>query len=92
LWVLAGLGALLVGAAPRATGLAWALVGWCVLVAFFGELLDLPRWARDLSPFQHVPRLPADDVAWLPLGALAALAAALAGAGLAAVERRDVGS
>jgi ABC-2 type transport system permease protein len=92
LWVLAGLGALLVGAAPRATGLAWALVAWCVVVAFFGELLDLPRWARDLSPFQHVPRLPADDVAWLPLGALAALAAALAGAGLAAVERRDVGS
>lgn len=92
LWVLAGLGALLVGAAPRATGLAWALVGWCVLVAFFGELLDLPRWARDLSPFEHVPRLPADEVTWLPLGVLTALAAALAAAGLAAVERRDVGS
>ena len=62
LWVLAGVAVALVGLAPRAAPLAWAVFAWCALVAFLGQLLDLPRWALDLSPFEHVPSLPAADV------------------------------
>jgi ABC-2 type transport system permease protein len=91
LWVLAGVAVALTGLAPRATPLAWALFAWCALVAFLGRLLDLPQWALDVSPFEHVPALPAVDLDWLPLAALTLVAAALMVAGLAGFRRRDAG-
>jgi ABC-2 type transport system permease protein len=91
LWVLAGFATALAGLAPRATAATWALFAWCALVGFLGSLLGLPQWAMDLSPFQHVPLVPAEPVEWLPLVALTLVAAALAAAGLAGLRRRDAG-
>jgi ABC-2 type transport system permease protein len=56
----------------------------------FGSLLDLPQWLLNLSPFQHVPALPAAPMAWLPIVILSAIAAVLIAAGLAALDRRDI--
>ena len=63
LWVLAGLATALFGVLPRATvAVSWAVSAWCALVGFLGQLLDLPQWAMDVSPFEHVPELPAQGV------------------------------
>lgn len=43
------------------------------------------------SPFTHVPMVPGDDVTVAPLLALTGVAGGLAGAGLVAFRRRDVG-
>jgi ABC-2 type transport system permease protein len=56
----------------------------------FGQLLDLPQWVSDLSPFQHVPQLPAADFTAVPLLVLTMLAVALTAAGLAGLRRRDL--
>jgi ABC-2 type transport system permease protein len=56
----------------------------------FGELLDLPAWARDTSPFQHVPAAPAAGLRVLPLAALAVVAAALTAFGYTTFRRRDL--
>jgi ABC-2 type transport system permease protein len=53
-------------------------------------VFDLPRAALDLSPFTHAPKLPGGDATAAPLW-LAALAAALAAAGIAGLRRRDIG-
>ncbi len=91
LWVLAGLAIALAGLVPRATVAMWALFAWCALAAFLGPLLGLPQWAMDLSPFQHVPLVPADPVEWLPLAALTLVAGALAAVGLVGLRHRDAG-
>jgi len=44
-----------------------------------------------LSPFQHVPAMPADDFALGPLVALTAVAVALSAVGLVGFRRRDAG-
>jgi ABC-2 type transport system permease protein len=44
----------------------------------------------DLSPFEHVPQLPAADFALAPLLWLCAVAAALIAVGLVAFRRRNV--
>ena len=44
----------------------------------------------DISPFTHVPLLPAADLDVVPLIALTAVAAALSAAGLAGLRRRDI--
>jgi ABC-2 type transport system permease protein len=88
-WVLCGLTVALFGLAPRAAALAWAPLAYCFTAAMLGPLLGLPGWMEDLSPYAHVPAVPADPVAAGPLLALTAIAAALTALGLVAYRRRD---
>lgn len=91
LWLLAGLATTLFGLIPRGAMAAWAALIACFVIGLLGQALDLPDWARDLSPFEHVPPLPAADPSLTAPALLAALAAALTAAGLAGFRRRDVG-
>jgi ABC-2 type transport system permease protein len=89
-WVIVGISFALFGLVPRAASAAWAALTACFVVGMFGQLLELPQWVSDVSPFQHVPQLPAADFALAPLLLLTVLAAALTGAGLVGLRRRDV--
>jgi ABC-2 type transport system permease protein len=89
-WVLIGLAVALFGLAPRAVGVAWGVLGASATLSFLGPLLDLPDWALDLSPYEHVPQLPAADFTAAPLLWLSAVAAGLLAIGLVAFRRRDV--
>lgn len=91
LWLLGGLTTALFGFVPRATAAAWAALTACLVVGLLGQALDLPGWARDLSPFEHVPHLPAADPGLAAPVFLAALAAALTTLGLMGFRHRDVG-
>src|SRR5262249_22543958 len=89
-WVLVGVAVVLVGVFPRATVAAWAALGVCFVIGMFGQVLDLPTWVQDVSPFQHVPRYPPADLDLGPLLVLFALAAALTALGIAGLRRRDL--
>ena len=91
-WVLVGLGAAIVGLAPRATVMPWAALAGCFVIGMFGQLLDLAPSIQDLSPFQHVPPYPATDLRARPLLALVAVAAGLTALGLAGLRHRDIGA
>lgn len=90
-WIAGGIAVALFGLLPRRTAASWAAVVLFLLIGQFGPLLQLGDWAMDLSPFTHVPKLPGGDLTAAPMVALSAVAAALAGAGLAGFRRRDVG-
>jgi ABC-2 type transport system permease protein len=90
-WLLVALTTTVVGLAPRAVVLPWVVLGVCFVIGMFGQLLDLPAWIQDLSPFQHVPPYPAADLRALPLTLLVVVAAGLTGLGLAGFRRRDLG-
>ncbi|HKN96851.1 MAG TPA: ABC transporter permease [Pseudonocardiaceae bacterium] len=90
-WVLAGVAVALFGLRPALTGVAWAAVVVCVVLAEFGPSLRFPQWVLDVSPFTHVPRLPGGTLTGTPIGWLLGVAVALAVAGLAGFRRRDLG-
>ena len=89
-WVVVGATVALFGLVPRAASAGWGVLGGCVLLSMLGPLLGLPDWVLDLSPFQHVPQLPAADFSAAPLLALSAVAAALTAVGIVAFRRRDL--
>ena len=70
---------------------AWAVLASCLLLGQIGELLGLPRWVVGLSPYGHLPRLPAESFALRPELALTAIAAALLGLAVWRYRERDVG-
>jgi ABC-2 type transport system permease protein len=90
-WVMAGIGAALFGLLPRLmVGGTWAILGIVLFITTLGEPLQLAQWTLDLSPFAHLPRLPAAAFTATPLAWLAVLALALGAAGLAGFRRRDL--
>jgi ABC-2 type transport system permease protein len=90
--VLLAIGVVLHGVAPRAAMALWGVLAGCFVIGFFKQLLGIPTWVADLSPFEHTPRLPAVGFDAVPLVVLTVVAAGLAAAGLAGFRHRDIGA
>jgi polyether ionophore transport system permease protein len=90
-WVLGALAAALAGAVPRLVALAWGGLAACLLLGQLGQLLSLPGWLLDVSPFQHSGSAPLHSPAPGPLVVLVGVAAVLTGIGAAGLRRRDLG-
>ncbi len=79
------------GLAPRLTiGVGWAGFVVSLLLGQLGDLLNLPQPVRDVSPFSHVPALPAAEATATPLVVAVAVAVAVGAAGTAFFRRRDI--
>jgi ABC-2 type transport system permease protein len=90
--VLAAVAIGLFGLLPRAcVAGAWTALGLVVVIDLFGQVLQLPHWVLDISPFTHAPRLPGGPVSAAPLLWLGLIALACSAAGLAGLRRRDIG-
>ncbi|WP_433398747.1 ABC transporter permease [Streptomyces sp. CA-146814] len=90
LWVTVAVTVLLFGWCPRAASAAWVVPVYAFLVGYLGAILRFPDWTNNLSPFGHVPRLPADQMSWTPVLVLTAVAIGLVLLGLAGFRRRDL--
>ncbi|MEG9247856.1 polyketide antibiotic transporter [Arthrobacter sp. Soc17.1.1.1] len=76
---------------PRWSSAAgWGALAVAVVLAQFGELLGLPGWVQDLSPFRHSSAMPVE--AFHPEGALLMIAVAIAmtAAATRLIRQRDV--
>ena len=56
----------------------------------FGDLLDLPGWVRDLSPFEHQAMAPLESYTWPSAIVLLLVAGLLSAVGQLAFARRDL--
>jgi len=90
LWLMLGLGIFVVGVFPKAVVFCWMYFTYIFVIGFFGELLHMPQWAMNLSPFYHIPQLPLESMRVLPLAILTVAAVALSMCGLVFYRRRDV--
>lgn len=90
-WTVAAVAILLLAVSGR-----WGVAGWGVLVLFgtlgvVGELLGLPGWVTDLSPYAHAPQMPYAGFAWGPALTLTAIAAVVLGIAWWRYRGRDIG-
>ena len=88
--VVAAVALALFGLLPRWTSLSWGVLVGCLLLGQLGQILQFPQWALNLSPFSHIPRLPAADLAIAPLAILTVIGSLLSGVGLVGFRRRDI--
>jgi ABC-2 type transport system permease protein len=90
LLVLSAFAVALIGLRPGLASLAWLGLVVSATVGLLAETLDLPQWSRNVSPFEHVPALPAASLQVLPLVVLSLVALGLVAFGMATMHRRDV--
>lgn len=62
IWIFIGVAVFLIGWFPRLTGLTWAYLAYSFFVEYMGEMLKLPKWMAKVSPFYHIPSIPAENV------------------------------
>ena len=90
-WALAGVAVAAVGLVPRAAAaVAWAMIGYAVVVAVFAPGLNWPDWLGDLSPFAWTPLVPVESWTLPAAAGLAVAVAALLAVGFGAFGRRDL--
>ncbi len=90
LWALAGAAVLIIGFFPKAANLLWLYLVYCFFVLYLKDLLDLPEWLTRLSVFEHIPDTLKENIDWLSLTVLTAIAAVAAAAGMIGYRRRDL--
>lgn len=89
--VVTAVAAFLFGALPDwSAGLSWGALALCLILGLLGPLFRVPDVLRNLSPFTHVPAVPAAEVALAPLAWLAVIAVGTAVIGTALFRRRDL--
>ena len=92
IWLLIGLVSLMFGFLPQALVLPWVVLLYAFVAGVFGDLLNLPSWAYNLSPFEHVPSLPGGEITIISLVVVTLLAIGLIVAGVVGFGRRDLQS
>ncbi|PXW35248.1 UNVERIFIED_CONTAM: ABC-2 type transport system permease protein [Williamsia faeni] len=87
---LAGVVAVVYGWANRYTPITWIGLVFAVTIYVLGPILHFPEWVANISPFSHVPQVPAVDVDLVPLLWLTAAVVLLTAAGAVGLKRRDL--
>jgi len=90
LWVMLGVGVLLVGVVPKATVFTWGYIGYTFFVMFFGGIMNLPEGLKKTTPFGYIPMLIIEEINWFTMIMLTLVAAGLTTAGIAAYRNRDM--
>lgn len=76
-WVVGALAVLSLAWGARWAVLAWVWPAAFMVLALIGDLLELPAWVSDLSPYTHVPAVPSEPWSWGSATSLSAVAGGL---------------
>ena len=90
IWVMTGLVISLVGAIPKMTGVIWVYFAYCFVVLYFSGLLDFPEWMNQLSIFEHVPRIPIDEMNFSVIVIMFLIAVGFTMVGFIGYRNRDI--
>ncbi|WP_182376389.1 hypothetical protein [Nocardioides sp. WS12] len=90
-WVVGSLAVLTLSLGVRWSALVWAWPAGFLTLTLVGDLVDLPGWVTGLSPYSHVPSVPADNWSWGSAGGLTAVAAGLLVVAWWRFRERDIG-
>ena len=90
MWLLVAFAVFFIGVLPKATGFIWFYVIYCFIVIYLGGILDFPKWMNAISPFDHIPQIPADDMKVIPLITLTIMTLLITLLGFVGYKRRDI--
>jgi len=95
LWIMIGFAVLIVGIAPKATGLIWGYFGIVTFTSFIGRLVFTGNlsWLMNITPLHFVSQPePMKDyvINYTPLIIMTAIAALMTAIGIIAFRKRDM--
>ncbi|MGI2328563.1 ABC transporter permease [Planococcus sp. YIM B11945] len=92
LWIMLGLALLLIGWAPKFTGLVWLYLMFSFFVVYLGNLFQIPDWVKKLSPYGHASQIPLEELDFVRAAVLSVIAVLLVVLGMIGYNKRDTGN
>lgn len=90
LYVTLGISIVIIGWLPRFQTVIWALPVYGLISLYFGNLLNLPNWAENLTPYGWINQVPVKAVDWSQVWILLGVAVILFVIGFVGYKRRDL--
>ncbi len=90
MWIMVGLAVLLIGYLPQHSNLTWVYLGYAFFVVYLGDMLQLPDWLNNLSPYGHIPEVPIEEINIAKILLLVLIAIVLIIAGFIGYKKRDI--
>lgn len=90
MWAMIGIAVLWIGALPKWNIVTWLYVVYCFIILYLEGLLEFPAWIVNLSVFEHIPQIPLEEVAWIPMLVLLLIGVILAVIGFIGYNKRDI--
>lgn len=90
IWVVSAIAIVFVGAVPKFPSLIWLYVVYCFIVIYLGDLLKFPEWMKNLSVFDYIPKIPADNMNFFIMVFLMLIAVVLTVIGFIGYTKRDI--
>jgi ABC-2 type transport system permease protein len=90
MWIMIGIGVLLIGIAPKLTGLTWLYLVYSFVVVYLGGLFQFPEWVGKISPYAHIPQLPIEDMDFAKASILTVIAVVTILIGFIGYRKRDI--
>ena len=81
-----------IGIYPKIRSLVWAYLGVAFMITYFGNLMDLPKWSLQLSPFYWTRKVPIESINATPLMWMLGIAIVLITIGFIGYQNRDLES
>ena len=89
-FLIIGVGVFLIGIKPKWTVITWVYITYSFFVVYLGELLRLPEWMKNISPFGHIPQLPVEEMEYGGIIGLIVLSIILTVLGFIGYRNRDI--
>lgn len=90
MWLFIGLAIFLFGILPKYTVTIWLYFAYCFFVIYLGNLLDMPKWLRNLSVFEHIPPFPLEEENFLVISIIVLITIGLSWFGFIGYRKRDL--
>ena len=90
MWIMVGLAVFLIGYFPEHVSLTWLYLGYAFFVVYLGDMLQLPDWMSNLSPFGHIPQVPIEEVDITKIFILVLISIVLTFSGFIGYSKRDI--
>ncbi|NMB33540.1 MAG: ABC transporter permease [Clostridium sp.] len=90
IWVMVGLAVFFIGCFPRGTITVWIYYAYSFFVIYLGAILQLPDWMTKLSPYGSIPKIPIDEMNYVKITTITAVALIFMVLGFVGYRKRDI--
>jgi len=90
LWIFIGLTVFLVGIWPKGTGVVWGYFAYSFFMDLIGSFGIFPEWMTYTTPFGFIPQLPTEEISFITMTLMTAVAVGLTALGVFFYNRRDI--
>ena len=88
--MMIALAAFLTGIFEKAASFIWLYLGYSFLTTYLGDLLQVPEWMKEITPYGQIPMLPTEALKVVPLIVLISLIILFTIAGFWGYRQRDI--